>query len=82
MTSNVLSWVMEHNPILFFKLQGEHCLQYPSIKDKNFMIVVQTKSQEQLLQQFVCRGICYDSGMIKPLWFMNDIAPLFYNAYE
>ena len=60
---SVAAWIHEwknqpDNPVLFYKLQGEHCRCF---EDDDFIIVLQTEFQQQLLQKFGNDGICVDT---------------------
>ena len=62
---SVLSWINqwqsdEHNPIKYYKLQGEKD-DKKKLGVDDFIIVIQTESQKYLLQCFGDKGVCCDS---------------------
>ena len=59
----VAAWIWEwegqpYKPVLFHKLQGQKA---DGFKDEDFIIILQTESQQQMFQQFGDKGICVDT---------------------
>ena len=49
------------NPVLLYKTQGQNQFsECPSLKNEDFMLVIQTPNQKQLLQTFGSNIVCMD----------------------
>ena len=62
---SVLAWIKEwessqNNPVLYYKLQG-HDSGNDTLKKSDFMIVIQTEHQKNLVSKFGANGVCADS---------------------
>ena len=62
---SVLSWInewqeMEHNPVLYYNLQGQQP-DFSCMKADDFMIIIQTEAQKLNLQKFGENGVCADA---------------------
>ena len=68
---SVLSWVtemntLEHSPVLFFKPQGEENkmrleMGMDNHSKDDFVLIVQTESQKDMLRKFGSLALCIDS---------------------
>ncbi|GFS78762.1 uncharacterized protein NPIL_585391 [Nephila pilipes] len=59
-------WVREmqnsENPcILFYKTQGSTCTQYSFLKENDFVLIIMTEAQGEILKKFSSDCICIDS---------------------
>ena len=57
---------LEHNPVLLLKRQGYACIEGMdtnglSLSNDDFLLVVQTQFQKEMLQTFGCHAVCMDS---------------------
>ena len=63
---SVLAWIQEWksspdtNPILYYKMQGEEDENLP-LQKEDFMVIVQSTIQRNMLQKFGAKGVCIDS---------------------
>ena len=63
---SVLAWIeewrqSEHNPILYYKLQGQDAEEGFDLMKEDFFIVVQSPLQKQMFEKFAPKGVCCDS---------------------
>ena len=64
---SVSSWVeemevLEYNPVLLFKQQGEMPFEAcEGLKPQDFLLVLQTEFQKDMLCANVCKGVCIDT---------------------
>ena len=65
---SVLAWISEwksdkgeESPVLYLKLQGEEAKVGYDLPIDDFLLVVQTPFQREMLQKFAVNGICCDS---------------------
>lgn len=60
---SVESWVNElklSNSVLFYKAQDSQCDQFPDLKSEDFVLVIMTEGQKELLMNFGQDCICVD----------------------
>ncbi|GFR16186.1 uncharacterized protein TNCT_314901 [Trichonephila clavata] len=58
-------WVREmqnsENPcILFYKTQGSSCIQHPFLKENDFVLIIMTEAQGEILKKFNSDCVCID----------------------
>ncbi|GFQ70117.1 uncharacterized protein TNCT_193011 [Trichonephila clavata] len=63
--ASVDMWVREmqnsENPcILFYKTQGSSCIQHPFLKENDFVLIIMTEAQGEILKEFSSDCVCID----------------------
>ena len=63
---STLAWIEEwkqtdQNPVLFVKLQEEDAMEGYNLAKEDFLMVIQTPFQQEMLSKFAEKGICCDS---------------------
>ena len=64
--TSVLSWIHEwegkdRNPVLYYKMQGDTDDQEHRLASEDFIIILQTNAQKNMMTQFASKGVCCDT---------------------